>query len=56
MKWSQQYKDLGDAIFKAKTDASNVDLLYGRVNLTPVIKLYRGRFGRWRAPLFPCGR
>ena len=28
MDWSQQYKELGDAIFKAKTDASNMNLQY----------------------------
>ena len=28
MKWDQRYKELGDAILRAKTDASNIDLPY----------------------------
>jgi len=28
MKWDQRYKELGDAILRAKADASNIDLLY----------------------------
>jgi hypothetical protein len=33
MKWDQRYKELEDAIIRAKTDASNIDLLYYDVKL-----------------------